>query len=164
MGNKKRCPVCDYYLEENSDICENCGTIISYFNNEGEKSDYTTTKLQSEEVFSFLTKRESKNRDAEEVSLAQMSLPLGEELPKRTKNRFKHRVIGWIFDIFLVSTIWFLTQIFTSIILKTNVFNLISSSYIQLIIFFLILLFIYLFLFILFFKQTLGEFLLKIFK
>ena len=158
---KKKCPVCDHYLEENSDICENCGTIISYFSNEEEKSGHKTTKLQAEEIFSFLTKRDDRNEG--EMNSGQMSLPLEEKLPEKAKSCVRSRIIGWMIDILLISIIWFLTQIFASIILGTNVFNLISSFYTQLIIFFLILLLTYLFLFILFFKQTLGEFLLKIF-
>ncbi|MCP2604909.1 hypothetical protein NLC29_02005 [Candidatus Aminicenantes bacterium AH-873-B07] len=161
MNNKKKCPVCDFYLEENSYKCENCGTIITYFNNENnipnKKSNNGTTKLKSEEVFSFLTTE--KKEKPKDINLIQINLPFYKEKTLEKILFFsKSRLLGWLFDILLVTFLWFLTQIFASIILQTTIFNLISSSYPKLIIFYLILLMLYLFLFILFFKRTLGEF------
>jgi|GEM_PF-2924567 hypothetical protein len=160
MDKRRKCPVCDHYLEEETDKCENCGTIISYFiNNEksiSEEKPHTTTRLHSKQVFSFLIKEDTSTSD---MDLNRIDLIREEEeLSVKKKGLFRNRILGWIFDIFLISTIWLFSLIIASVMLKVKLFKLLSSSYPQLIAFFFILLFIYLFFFILFFKRTLGEF------
>ncbi|MFQ6082008.1 MAG: zinc ribbon domain-containing protein [Candidatus Aminicenantia bacterium] len=78
------------------------------------------------------------------------------ELPKKSFELIIPRLSGWLLDFFLITGFWLITILFASRILNISVVNLISSSFLRLIIFYFILLFLYLVLFLSFLKQTVG--------